>query len=137
MSVTRMASVASALGQQLLADLYECDVAALNDEALIREAMLEAARRCGATIVAERFHRFSPHGISGVVVIAESHLAIHTWPEHGYAAVDLFTCGATLRPDEGLHHLAVMLGSRRQARRTLPRGESALLATPGGPSEEP
>lgn len=126
-----------ALGVQILADLYQCDPAVLNDPALIQAAMIEAARRSGATIVADCFHRFSPHGVSGVVVIAESHLAIHTWPEHGYAAVDLFTCGATLRPDEGLRHLALMLGSRRQARRTIPRGESALLATPGTPSEEP
>ncbi|HEX8114284.1 MAG TPA: S-adenosylmethionine decarboxylase, partial [Kofleriaceae bacterium] len=59
----------TALGAQILADLYECDPAALADEDVVRDAMLEAARRCGATIVAQCFHRFSPHGISGVVVI--------------------------------------------------------------------
>ena len=58
--------------------------------------MKEAARVSGATIVESVFHRFQPHGVSGVVVIAESHLAIHTWPEHGYAAVDFFTCGADI-----------------------------------------
>lgn len=110
-----------ALGVQILADLYQCDAAVLNDPALIQAAMIEAARRSGATIVADCFHRFSPHGVSGVVVIAESHLAIHTWPEHGYAAVDLFTCGERLNADEALRYLAQALGSQRHSQRALQR----------------
>jgi len=82
-----------ALGRQVLLELYDCDAEALSDEALLREAFLDAARLAGATVVTDVFHRFSPYGVSGVVVIAESHLSVHTWPEHGYAAVDLFTCG--------------------------------------------
>ena len=111
-----------ALGAQLLIDLHACDRAALDDEDLVRAAMLEAARRAGATIVSHSFHRFSPHGISGVVVIAESHLTIHTWPEHGYAAVDLFTCGAALRPEIAVAHLAEALGSQHQTQRSIARG---------------
>jgi S-adenosylmethionine decarboxylase len=60
--------------------------------------MVTAAKKAGAEVVGDFFHKFSPHGISGVVVISESHLAIHTWPEHGYAAVDVFTCGDTVDP---------------------------------------
>ena len=60
--------------------------------------MKRAALECGATIVNAVFHAFNPHGVSGVVVIAESHLTIHTWPEYGYAAVDVFTCGDTVDP---------------------------------------
>jgi S-adenosylmethionine decarboxylase proenzyme len=67
--------------------------------------MREAARLAGATIVTEAFHLFNPHGVSGVVVIAESHLAIHTWPEYGYAAVDLFTCGDDVNSELAFFHL--------------------------------
>lgn len=112
-----------ALGTHILAELYGCPRARLDDEELIRAAMLEAARRCGATIVSDHFHRFSPQGVSGVVVIAESHLTIHTWPESGYAAVDLFTCGRGLAAAAGLAHLAEALGCRRHEERTIMRGE--------------
>jgi len=62
--------------------------------------MLAAAVGCGATVLGESFHRFSPQGVSGVLIIAESHLTIHTWPEHGYAAADIFTCGTTVQPEK-------------------------------------
>ena len=110
------------LGVQILVDMYDCDSAVLDDEGAVEAYMVEAARRCGATIVNKCFHRFSPHGVSGVVVIAESHLAIHTWPEHGYAAVDLFTCGATLRPEECFAFLTEAFRSRRHTTKTIARG---------------
>lgn len=87
-----------ALGRQILVEFYDCDREVLNNEALIREILIEGARRSRATVITDTFHSFSPHGVSGVVVIAESHVAIHTWPEHGYAAVDIFTCGDTIDP---------------------------------------
>ncbi len=86
------------LGVHLAVDLYDCPPAFLADRDKVRDAMVQAAVASGATVVTETFHQFNPHGISGVVVIAESHLAIHTWPEHGYAAVDLFTCGDSVKP---------------------------------------
>ncbi len=86
------------LGRHLLAEFYECNPNILNNCELIEEQMQQAALACGATIVQSNFHTFSPYGVSGVVIIAESHLAIHTWPEFGYAAVDLFTCGETCDP---------------------------------------
>ncbi len=112
----------SALGSQILADLYGCDRAILDDPQAIRDILIEAARRCGATIVDRCFHRFSPQGVSGVVVIAESHLAIHTWPEHGYAAADLFTCGTTLRPSDCFEYLRQALHSQDHRLQTLERG---------------
>jgi S-adenosylmethionine decarboxylase proenzyme len=87
------------LGSQLLVDMYGCDPVVLDDVERITAHMLEAAVAAGATVVHHRFHRFAPHGVSGMVILAESHLAIHTWPEHRFAAVDLFTCGATLSQD--------------------------------------
>lgn len=85
----------TSLGQQYLVDFYDCTKGIYQVEDL-REHMLAAARIANATIVKDVFHTFNPHGISGVVVIAESHLAIHTWPEHACAALDLFTCSPAM-----------------------------------------
>jgi S-adenosylmethionine decarboxylase proenzyme len=84
------------LAHHTLLELYGCDTGLLNAPADLKELLCEAIREGHGTIVTEVFHTFSPHGVSGVVVIAESHVAIHTWPEHGYAAVDIFSCGTTL-----------------------------------------
>ncbi len=86
------------LGRHILVEFYHCSQDVLNNVQQVREMMLEATHRSGATMVTENFHHFSPYGVSGVVVIAESHLTIHTWPEYSYAAVDLFTCGETVDP---------------------------------------
>lgn len=81
------------LGRHALLDLYDCDPARLDDLELLRSVFLKTAEELRCTLVQECFHRYAPQGVSGVLVIAESHLSVHTWPEHGYAAVDLFTCG--------------------------------------------
>ena len=87
-----------ALGRQILIEFYDCQSEVLTDRDQIRQYMLEAARHAGATVISDTFHHFKPDGISGVVVIAESHISIHTWPEHRYAAVDVFTCGDSVDP---------------------------------------
>lgn len=87
-----------ALGRHILVEFLNCKADVLNDVSVIENAMVEAARIAGATVINSTFHHFSPYGVSGVVVIQESHLAIHTWPEYRYAAVDLFTCGDTVDP---------------------------------------
>ncbi len=81
------------LGKHLLAEFYDCDVTILDSISQIESIMIEAVNVAGATIVQPVFHKFAPQGVSGVVVIAESHFAIHTWPEHAYASVDLYSCG--------------------------------------------
>jgi spermidine synthase len=83
----------NALGNHILVEFMRCEPDIMNDVSRIERDMVEAARKAGATVINSTFHHFSPYGVSGVVVIEESHLAIHTWPEYGYAAVDLFTCG--------------------------------------------
>ena len=85
------------LGEHLLADFYDCNKAVLEDVNLIKNYMHEAAIRANASIVTEEFHHFSPWGVSGAIIIKESHLTIHSWPEFGYAAVDIFTCGDSLK----------------------------------------
>ena len=87
-----------ALGQHLILEFYDCSPAALSSVARVQDAMLRAARAAQATVIDSVFHSFKPHGVSGVVVIAQSHFAIHTWPEHRYASADLFTCGDQLKP---------------------------------------
>jgi S-adenosylmethionine decarboxylase len=111
------------LGQHSLFDLHDCDASKLSDRDVVREAMLEAVRQSGGTIVAEVFHQFSPHGVSGVVVIAESHLTIHTWPEKSFAAVDLFTCSTTLDHAKVELLVAAALGAARVEATMLPRGK--------------
>lgn len=81
------------LGKHLLVEYHGCDNALLNDLEALRTAMTEAAQAAGATVVDAVFHAFAPQGSSGVVVIEESHLSVHTWPERGYAAIDFYTCG--------------------------------------------
>jgi S-adenosylmethionine decarboxylase len=88
-----------ALGKHLLLELNDCDPKLLNDISFIREIMLAAANESGATVLGESFHQFSPQGVSGVILIAESHLSVHTWPEHGYAGADIFTCGTRVKPE--------------------------------------
>ena len=85
--------MSTALGNHILVEFMNCDPKIMNDVAGIERDMVAAAQKAGATVINSTFHHFSPFGVSGVVVIQESHLAIHTWPEYGYAAVDLFTCG--------------------------------------------
>ena len=84
------------LGHQMMIEYYECDHAVLTDIHELERVFLEAARLSGAHVVGSHFHLFQPQGISGVVVISESHFAVHAWPEYDYAAVDIFTCGETI-----------------------------------------
>ena len=111
-----------ALGRHLLLELFDCDPEALNNLDFVKEVMVEAAKRAQATIVDMIFHKFNPSGISGVVVIAESHLAIHTWPECYYAAVDIFTCGDTLQPQVAMDYLVGELGAARASAVEFQRG---------------
>tara|TARA_B100000315_G_scaffold127011_1_gene116811 strand:+ start:200 stop:538 length:339 start_codon:yes stop_codon:yes gene_type:complete len=93
-------------------ELKECNPQLLNDLDYIREALLDTAHDVGATVVGESFHRFSPQGVTGILAIAESHISIHTWPEYGYAAADIFACGASFQPKEAAEMLISRLESR-------------------------
>jgi len=109
------------LGKHIIAELFHCDEFILNDPVKIEEVMMAAAQLSKATIIKPFFHQFSPYGISGVIVIAESHYTIHTWPEYGYAAVDVFTCG-DLDTQIGLEHIKQELRSEKCSIFQLQRG---------------
>ncbi len=112
----------SPFGKHILAEYFECECTYLDSEAAIKNLMLEAASRSGATIVGNIFQHFSPQGVTGVVVIAESHLAIHTWPEFRYASVDLFTCGTRVDPWIGFEYLKEKLQSKKWMSKEITRG---------------
>lgn len=94
------------LGRHLLVELYGCDAKSITDVRRVEEIMVGAAKYAKATIVDVVFHSFNPHGISGVIVIQESHLTIHTWPEYGFASIDVYTCGNKVNPWQAYKYLA-------------------------------
>ena len=114
------------LGKQLIVELYDCNQKLLSNPDAINEIMCAAAEVMNATIVTSTFHHFSPLGVSGVVVIMESHLTIHTWPEYSYAAVDIFTCG-DIDMSAGVAYLKEKLNAKNIECRELIRGERILL----------
>ena len=111
-----------ALGIHILVEYYDCNKEILKNVETIEQSMLTAARSANATIVESVFHQFNPWGVSGAVIIAESHLTIHTWPEHNYAAVDLFTCG-DIDYEAGLNTLKNLLESKHYEVKKILRGE--------------
>lgn len=112
----------NALGRHLLLELKICDKEVLDDLEFLRKCLKEAAIESGATIVGESFYHFSPHGVSGVVNIAESHISIHTWPEYRYAAVDVFTCGNDADPEKAAKVITERLGAKSHSLIELRRG---------------
>lgn len=110
------------LGKQIIVELYDCKSDLLSNPDAINEIMCAAAEAMKATIVTSTFHHFSPLGVSGVVVIMESHLTIHTWPEYGYAAVDIFTCG-NIDMSAGVAYLKEKLEAKNMESKELIRGE--------------
>jgi len=111
-----------ALGTHLLVELRDCNPEILKDLSKVKDALVSAAKEARATIIDVSFHEFNPFGISGMVVIAESHLSIHTWPEYGYAAVDIFTCGDIIKPEVAAHYLIDQFESKNPSIVEMKRG---------------
>lgn len=95
----------NSLGKHLIIEFHDCDPDVLNDSDSCQTHLLEAVRLSGATVIKPFFHKFSPHGVSGIVVIAESHFSVHTWPEYGYCAIDVFTCGDEIQAEPAVSYL--------------------------------
>ena len=116
------------LGVHILMELKECNPRLLDDLNYVREAMIRAANGVGAHIVGESFHHFSPQGVTGILAIAESHISIHTWPEHCYAAADIFTCGSSFPPQMAAEILIKELESKQPEITEVRRGLVAPVA---------
>lgn len=110
------------LGSHLLVEFYGCEGKTLEMESTVREAMVTAAKRSNASVVTDSFHEFKPYGVSGAVIIQESHFTIHTWPEHGYAAVDLFYCSNTVAVDVAVQTLQEYFKPKRTSYLLVRRG---------------
>lgn len=111
-----------ALGKHILAEYFDCDSELLNDLSTLEKLLKSAAVESNATVISSSFRHFKPFGVSGVVIIAESHLAIHTWPEYGFAAVDFFTCGEAADPWKAHKYLKKMMNPSHTKEREVLRG---------------
>lgn len=110
------------LGTHLLVELVGCLHENLDDLELVQDTLITAAKQARATVLDASFHKFSPQGVSGVVVLAESHISVHTWPESGYAAVDVFTCGDHAMPRRAVDFLVERLKPSYHDIHEMPRG---------------
>ncbi len=116
----------SAVGTHIITELSGCNVEKLSDLDGVREALLEAAERAQATVLDVSLHRFQPQGVSGVAVIAESHISVHTWPELGYAALDIYTCGEAALPEKGCAYLSEYFEAEHVCSSVIQRGLSPV-----------
>ena len=111
-----------ALGKHLLLELMDCNHDLLNNIDFLRKSLSDVATQIGATVIKDSFYQFTPQGVSGVVIIAESHISIHTWPEYNFAAVDVFTCGDVIEPRDAVKPLAEKLKAKSTTYIELNRG---------------
>ncbi|MFB3160787.1 adenosylmethionine decarboxylase [Neobacillus sp. 179-C4.2 HS] len=109
------------MGRHVISELWGCDIEKLNDLNFIEQTFVEAALKSGAEVREVAFHKFAPHGVSGVVIISESHLTIHSFPEHGYASIDVYTCG-DLNPNIAADYIAQTLNAQTRENIEIPRG---------------
>ncbi len=113
----------SPLGRHMLLELYQCPQHIIDSIPVIEEILLNVVEQINATFVSKSFHHFSPYGVSGVVVIAESHITIHSWPEHGYAAIDVFTCDESIDYKLVEDLMVEKFQSTKHQAQTITRGE--------------
>ena len=120
MAATKRTIKQSYLATHIIAELFGCQK--IDNLKFVDQSLKEAAHICGATVLHTKLHKFSPQGITGYVLLAESHISVHTWPEYGYAAADIFSCGTSFRPREAANKLAEALECRNPEIREIARG---------------
>ena len=108
-----MTASTTTFGEHYLVDLHGCDPQVIATVAPTEEALLRAATDCGSTIIEHHFHQFEPEGASGIILIAESHISVHTWPENGFVAVDIFTSGTRMKPQVAIDILEAAFKAER------------------------
>lgn len=109
------------VGSHCIIELYDCPAHLLNDAAYIQQALRDAAEVASATLMGELAHQFEPQGVTALALLAESHISIHTWPENGYAAADVFTCGDHTKPAVAGQYLVKAFQAGRHLLYELPR----------------
>ena len=99
------------IGHHYIVEASDCDPKIISDVSKVQQILVKAAEIAGAKVWAVSFHKFPPSGVSGVVVISESHISTHTWPEYKYGALDFYTCGDTIDPEKGLFYAVEAFGA--------------------------
>ena len=118
------------VGSHVVLELYDCPAGLLDDRVFVRDVIREAARAAGSTLLNEVQHKFEPQGVTALGLLAESHISVHTWPEGGYAAADVFTCGAHTLPERACEVLITKFQARRYAMKSIPRGTNMEESQP-------
>ena len=113
-------------GTHCILELYDCPTHLLDDELFVTQALRDAVQHSFATLLHEVSHKFNPQGVTALGLIAESHLSIHTWPEYGYAAADVFTCGDRAKAEKACAFLIDVFQARRHSLSKLMRGGEAV-----------
>ncbi|KYC42137.1 spermidine synthase [Scytonema hofmannii PCC 7110] len=111
------------VGRHCILELYNCPTHLLNNPVFMKQALEEAAKVAKSTLLSELTHHFEPYGVTGLALLAESHISIHTWPEYGYIAVDIFTCGEHAEPEKACKYLVQAFQASNHTLLTLPRGK--------------
>lgn len=109
------------IGKHCILELYECNKNKLNDEAFIRTTITSSAKLAGATLINLITHRFTPQGITGLALLAESHISLHSWPEISYGAIDIFTCGKHTDPQLACENFIKEFEAKKFSLRNLQR----------------
>jgi S-adenosylmethionine decarboxylase len=118
------------IGTHCIVELYGCPSELLNDHGFVKSAVREASDHGLATLMGEVSYQFEPQGVTALGLLAESHISIHTWPEHGYAAADIFTCGDRTNPQRAADFLIRKFQAQRHSLTKLVRGPEAHLEHP-------
>jgi len=114
--------MAGGLGYHIIADFYGCEPSILDNVKLIRRVLREAVSNANMKPVGEVFKKFQPYGVTGIIALEESHISIHTWPEHGFASVDIFTCGEKSKPHVALELIKLVLKPSKVKVKEMERG---------------
>lgn len=119
------------IGYHILADFWGVDAELLNDGGFLEDALCRAARLAGATIRKKDFEKFEPQGVSVAVILSESHITIHTYPEKGFAAIDVYTCRENVDPMKAVDYLSNILKPTKQSVKTMVRGVGEIREVSG------
>ena len=123
-------STLNSVGRHCILELYDCPGALLDDQSFVQETLKQAAKIAKSTLLGELSHKFEPQGVTALVLLAESHISIHTWPEAGYAAVDVFTCGEHTLPEEACRFIAQQFEAARHELSTVARSGPPQTVVP-------
>ncbi|MFC4776442.1 adenosylmethionine decarboxylase [Paenibacillus sp. GCM10023252] len=116
----------STFGRHVAVDTWGVDFDLINSAEFLQAHMVEAAEACGATVLSVQAKQFEPHGATVLVLLSESHLSIHTYPEKGFAALDCYTCGETVDPQLAIDYMLAVLKPKTTYAKKLMRGMGEL-----------